>query len=90
MNLYKFTNHFDKKRKFDPETLKPFDKVLVRDVIIDYWICGFFSHIVVLDDADKYNVGGILYDMCIPYNDDTEHLVGTKEEAPDFYKYWED
>lgn len=90
MNLYKFTNHFDKKRKFDPETLKPFDKVLVRDVIIDYWICGFFSHIVVLDDADKYNVGGILYDMCIPYNDDTEYLVGTKEEAPEFYRYWED
>ena len=65
MNLYKFTGHFDKskKRKFDPETLKPFDKVLVRDVIIDYWTCGFFSHIIVLDDGDKYNVGGILYDM---------------------------
>ena len=92
MDLYKFTGHFgkSKKRKFDPETLKPFDRVLVRDVIIDYWTCGFFSHIIVLDDGDKYNVGGILYDMCIPYNDDTEHLAGTKKEAPDFYKYWED
>ena len=92
MDLYKFTGHFgkSKKRKFDPETLKPFDKVLVRAVIIDYWTCGFFSHIVVLDDTDKYNVGGILYDMCIPYNDDTEHLAGTKKEAPEFYRYWED
>ena len=23
----------------------------------------------------------------IPYDDDTEHLVGTTEGAPDFYKY---
>lgn len=28
--------------------------------------------------------------FCIPYNDDTKHLVGTKEEAPEYYRYWED
>lgn len=33
----------------------------------------------------------ILYnDNCIPYNDDTKHLVGTTDEAPEFYRYWED
>ena len=89
MDLYKFTDHLNKKKKFDPETLKPFDRVVARDTIIDRWTCGFFSHIVVLRDTDKYNVGEILYDMCIPYNDDTKHLVGTKEEAPEFYRYWE-
>lgn len=88
--LYKFTSRSGKKEKFDPETLKPFDMVLVRDTIIDYWTCGFFSHIVAFDDADRYNVGGILYDTCIPYNDDTKHLAGTKNDTPEFYKYWED
>lgn len=68
--LYKFTSRSGKKKKFDPETLKPFDMVLVRDVIIDYWTCGFFSHIVTFDD--------------------TKHLAGTKNDAPEFYKYWED
>ena len=27
---------------------------------------------------------------CIPYNDDTKHILGTTEEAPEFYRYWED
>ena len=30
------------------------------------------------------------YRHCIPYNDETKHLVGTTEEAPEFYRYWED
>ena len=34
-------------------------------------------------------LGGIK-SAVIPYDDDTEHLVGTTEGAPDFYKYWED
>ena len=34
-------------------------------------------------------LGGIK-SAVIPYNDDTEHLVGTTEGAPDFYRYWED
>ena len=30
------------------------------------------------------------YDFCIPYNDDTKQLVGTADEAPEYYRYWED
>ena len=26
----------------------------------------------------------------LPYNDDSKHLVGTKEGAPEYYRYWED
>lgn len=78
------------KPNFDPKTLKPFDKVLARNYLHGKWTCGFFSHIVVFDDACKYNVGEILYTMCIPYNDDTKHLVGTTEEVPEYYRYWED
>ena len=31
---------------------------------------------------------GYLY--CIPYNNDTKRLVGTTDEAPEYYRYWED
>ena len=85
----KFTAPWYKKLKFDPKTLKPFDKVLVRDASSQNWSCGLFSHIVVFDKICKYNVGEILYAMCIPYNDETKHLVGTDEEAPEYYRYWE-
>ena len=84
------TNINKKKEKFDPKTLQPFDKVLVRDSFSQNWTCGFFSHIVVFDNMYRYNIAEVLYKMCIPYNDDTKHLVGTKEEAPEFYKYWEE
>lgn len=32
------------------------------------------------------NSGYVYY--CIPYNEETNHLVGTREEAPEFYRYW--
>ena len=33
-------------------------------------------------------LGGTHYKMCIPYNDETKHLVGTNEEAPEYYRQW--
>lgn len=77
-----------KKPKFDPKTLCPFEKVLVRDKDSDDWTCGFFSH---KDEsmAYSYRCIGAPFIFCIPYNDDTKHLVGTTEEAPEFYRYWE-
>ena len=44
----KFTAPWYKKERFDPKTLKPFDKVLVRDSHNDTWTCKFFSHIMNL------------------------------------------
>ncbi len=84
----KFTAPWYKKEKFDPKTLKPFDKVLMRDFPWEKWNCQFFSHI----SNTKHPYAGVcsIYKMCIPYNDDTKHLVGTKEEAPEYYRYWED
>lgn len=86
----KFTARWYKKEKFDPTTLKPFDRVLVRDTYCQNWTCGFFSHIVSFNNISKYNIGEVLYKMCIPYNDDTKHLVGTECEAPEYYRYWEE
>ena len=85
----KFTAPWYKKERFDPKTLKPFDKVLVSDEHHTRWRCSFFSHIV--DQFQyKYYTSDSCYKFCIPYNDDTKHLVGTTDEAPEYYKYWED
>lgn len=83
----KFTAPRCKKDKFDPKTLKPFDKVLVKDFTWETWNCQFFSHI----SNTKHPYAGVcsVYKMCIPYNDETKHLVGTNEEAPEYYRYYE-
>ena len=85
----KFTAPWYKKDKFDPKTLKPFDKVLARDDD-GVWDCDFFSYIRNRDIRCPYVTTASCWDFCIPYNDDTKHLVGTKDEAPEFYRYWED
>ena len=85
-----------KKPKFDPKTLHPFDKVLVRNCDADKWKCAHFSYMEPSFKGTIYVTSmlfrdRILYnDNCIPYNDDTKHLVGTTDEAPEFYRYWED
>ena len=86
----KFTAPWYKKERFDPKTLKPFDKVLVkRSGKEDSWTCNIFSS---YSDGTGYDFECLddIYENCIPYNDNTKHLVGTTEEAPEFYKYWED
>lgn len=77
-----------KKVKFDPKTLQPFDKVLARDMVNRQWRCTFYSH--ERKDIYKYVTTDYTYKYCIPYNDDTKHLVGTIDEAPEFYRYWEE
>lgn len=84
----KFTAPWYKKERFDPKTLKPFDRVLVRNNTNDKWMCNIFSFIQPMTGYFLC----ILADWrcCIPYNDETKHLVGTTEEAPEYYNYWED
>lgn len=83
----------DKKPKFDPKTLQVFDKVLVRLTKDGVWHATFFSH---YDREVKWGCYPFVttssksYLICIPYNDKTKYLVGTSEEAPEFYRYWED
>ena len=85
----KFIAPWYKKEKFDHKTLKAFDKVLA--FFDNIWFCDFFSHI---NESNAPKICGCMgtgnRSRVIPYNDDTKHLVGTKEEAPDFYRYWED
>ena len=85
----KFTAPWYKKEKFDPKTLKAFDKVLA--FFDNIWFCDFFSHI---NESNAPKICGCMgtgnRSRVIPYNDDTKHLVGTTDEAPEFYRYWEE
>ena len=85
----KFTAPWYKKEKFDPKTLKPFDKVLVRNDCSEMWRCNFFSHISGLVRYPYATIENS-YRYCIPFNDDTIHIAGTRKEAPEYYRYWED
>lgn len=81
----KFTAPWLKKEKFDPKTLQSFDKVLIKYEDND-WLCSFFSK--HKDVINSYPIRTCVY--YIPYNNDTKHLVGTTDEAPEYYRYWED
>lgn len=62
-----------------PFNLKPFDKVLVRDDPNQKWTVDMFSYYNQEDNDYPYICVGNHYCHCLPYNEQTAHLVGTKE-----------
>ena len=92
----KFTAPWYKKDKFDPKTLKSFDKILVRRYD-DIWTANLLSHYYDVIHPIEHDIHYLefmtisngTYRWCIPYNDETKHLVGTSNEAPEYYRYWE-
>ena len=76
--------------KFDPKSLMPFNKVLARNIQSNNWGVEYFSHINERSKPYQFYCLEHNYAYCIPYNDDTKHLLGTKDEAPEFYRYWDD
>lgn len=73
--------------KFDITTLKPFDKVLVRDHNAQEWVASLFSN---YNEPKKYKyicVNGNGYAQCIPY-EGNEHLLGTTNDCDEYYKTW--
>ena len=83
----KFTAPWYKKERFDPNTLKPFDKVLARHKQTRKWFNDFYSFMY---EGGIATIGNGYYDLVIPYNEETKRLGRTTEEAPEFYRYWED
>lgn len=67
---------------------KPFDQVLVRDADTQPWKCGIFSHYNKNSEYEYLCIGD-LYMQCIPYNEETKHLLGTtkayKQPQPKTY-----
>ena len=86
----KFERFWDKPKveKFDPHTLQPFDKVLGFYDAKEEWECAFFSHFIEDNCYPVVCVGSMNYSRCIPYNDETKHLVGTSGDCPEYYKWW--
>ena len=86
----KFERFWDKPKaeKFDPKTFQPFDKVLGRDTNDNCWIALFFGHIG--KGSHRAVCGYFSWTQCIPYNEETKHLVGTSDDCPEYYKWWKD
>ena len=87
-----FTLRFDNQddyelapNKFDITTLKPFDKVLVRDGA-GFWRPSLFGKDMIV--GYRYFTSSGSYNKCIPYAGN-EHLLGTRNDCDDFYKIWE-
>ena len=85
----KFSAPWYKKEKFDPKTLQPFDKVIAKDLDYYNWSCDLFSYIEESTNF-PYKCMTTSYQCCIPYNEETKDLIGTTDEAPEYYRYWED
>ena len=84
----KFERFWDKPKveKFDVNTLQPFDRILVRFSGNLNWQIGLFGY--------KYKKliysNGTVYYQCVPYNEETKHLLGTSNDCPEYYKWWEE
>lgn len=64
--------------------LKPFDKVLCRNSKDDTWEADFFARLtrkeIDYTQSGKYLCVGDLWMYCIPYNEETAHLLGTTDD----------
>ena len=60
-------------------TPKPFDRVITRNAYDDIWTANIFSH---MNSCGEYVTIGCAsgYHYCLPYNDETAHLLGTTDE----------
>ena len=81
-----------KKHRFDPKTFQPFDKVLVKrgDENYHLWFPDFISFPPNDVDETVLCMTTDDVDMVIPYNEETKRLIETNDDAPEFYRYWED
>ena len=76
------------KPHYDISNFKPFDKVLVRDNNGEEWRHTAFSHMTSRFYEHKFAAGCTYWCQCIPYNDDTKHLLGTTNMCDGQYINW--
>ncbi len=77
--------------KFDINTLIPFEsKVLVRDCNCHEWEGEIFTRHTnkTFNNCNFVTLGGRRWKQCIPYNDNTKHLLGTTDDCDEYYKTW--
>ena len=73
-----------KVEKFDVTTLKPFDRVLLRD-IEGFWLPDLYGYYNT--ELKAHSCVGMSSVVCIPY-EGNEHLLGTTDDCDEFYKTW--
>ena len=79
------------KPHYDIANFQPFDKVLTRDTESGHWNVNLFSYYI--DDKDarvvmRFRCMNSLWGQCIPFNDDTKHLLGTTDQCDEQYINW--
>ena len=74
--------------KVNINTLEPFNKVLVRDYNKHCWTTGLYSHYEDYGEQRFYIANSTPWNQCVPYNEETKHLVGTTKMPDDKYINW--
>ena len=78
--------HLAPKPHYGISNFKPFDKVLVREANNRTWAIDFFGFV---DEDNLFICSGYgYYPQCIPFNDDTKHLLGTTDPCDEQYINW--
>ena len=87
----KFERFWDKPKvkRFDPTAFQPFDKVLVRHDSTEAWRPNFFCSFNT-NEPSPVKCFNLYWHICIPYNEETKHLVDTFDDCPEYYKWWEE
>lgn len=83
--------HLAPKPHYDISNFKPFDKVLTRDTEGGNWNVNLFSYYIDDEDARvvaRFRCMNSLWKQCIPFNDDTKHLLGTTDMPDEMYINW--
>lgn len=63
--------------------------VLVRETNLNTWDYVLFSHYYIGGDGvTRFNAGLIGFTQCIPFNNDTKHLLGTTDMCDEYYVNW--
>ena len=60
-------------------TPKPFDRVITRKAYDDIWTANIFSHMNSCGEYVTIGCAGC-YHYCLPYNEETAHLLGTTDD----------
>ena len=76
--------HLVPKPHYDIANLKPFDKVLVRQNDSSTWGMSFFGRYSGMFMC----CSNVWFEQCIPFNDDTKHLLGTTDMCDEQYINW--
>lgn len=72
------------KPSYDIANFQPFDRVLVRQDDSCTWGASFFGRYAGMFMC----CNNVCFIQCIPYNDDTKHLLGTTDMPSEEYINW--